>query len=98
MRYLPKSPSDRAAMLREIDASSIEQLFSHIPEEYRLQRALNIPRQMAESEIIDYFRARAAETTAGFSSFLGAGAYGHYRPVVIDSLVSRGEFFTAYTP
>ncbi|MGH9601314.1 MAG: glycine dehydrogenase, partial [Terriglobales bacterium] len=98
MRYLPKSPSDRAAMLREIGASSIDQLFSHIPEEYRLQRALNIPRQMAESEVIDYFRGRAAETSAGFSSFLGAGAYGHYRPVVIDSLVSRGEFFTAYTP
>ncbi|MGH9649830.1 MAG: aminomethyl-transferring glycine dehydrogenase subunit GcvPA [Terriglobales bacterium] len=98
MRYLPKSPSDRAAMLREIGVASIEQLFSHIPEEYRLKRALNIPPQMAESEVIEYFRARASETSAGFSSFLGAGAYGHYRPVVIDSLVSRGEFFTAYTP
>ncbi|MGH9556234.1 MAG: aminomethyl-transferring glycine dehydrogenase subunit GcvPA, partial [Terriglobales bacterium] len=97
MRYLPKSPSDRAAMLREIGVASIEQLFSHIPEEYRLKRALNIPPQMAESEVIEYFRARASETS-GFSSFLGAGAYGHYRPVVIDSLVSRGEFFTAYTP
>ena len=85
-------------MLREIGARSMDQLFSHIPEEYRLNRPLDIPRQMAESEIIDYFRVRAAETSAGFSSFLGAGAYGHYRPVVIDSLVSRGEFFTAYTP
>ncbi len=98
MRYLPKSPSDRSAMLREIGAPSIEHLFSHIPEEYRLQRPLNVPRQMAESEIIEYFRARAAETSAGFASFLGAGAYAHYRPVVIDALVSRGEFFTAYTP
>ncbi len=98
MRYLPKSPSDREAMLREIGAPSLDHLFAHIPEEYRLQRPLRVPRQMAESEIVDYFRARAAETSAGFASFLGAGAYAHYRPVVIDALVSRGEFFTAYTP
>jgi glycine dehydrogenase subunit 1 len=98
MRYLPKSPSDREAMLREIGVPSMEHLFAHIPEEYRLQRALNIPRQMAESEIIEYFRACAAQTSAGFASFLGAGAYAHYRPVVVDALVSRGEFFTAYTP
>ncbi len=85
-------------MLRQIGAPSLDHLFSHIPEEYRLQRPLNVPRQMAESEIIEYFRARAAETSAGCASFLGAGAYSHYRPVVIDALVSRGEFFTAYTP
>src|SRR5213075_2237618 len=98
MRYLPKSPADREAMLREIGAKNIDELFSHIPAEYRLRRDLKIPTQRSESEIIDYFRARAAETAAGFASFLGAGAYNHYRPVIIDSLISRGEFFTAYTP
>ncbi len=98
MRYLPKSDSDRDTMLAEIGARSIDDLFSAIPAEYRLTRDLNIPRQYAESEIVDFFRARALESAQGYVSFLGAGAYSHYRPVVIDSLISRGEWFTAYTP
>ncbi len=98
MRYLPKSPSDREAMLRDLGCGTIDDLFTPIPEEYRLNRDLNIPRQFGESEILDYFKARAAENANGYSIFLGAGAYNHYRPVVIDSLISRGEFFTAYTP
>jgi glycine dehydrogenase subunit 1 len=98
MRYLPKSPADREAMLRDIGAKNIDELFSHIPAEYRLRRDLKIPTQRSEAEIVDYFRARAAENAAGFATFLGAGAYNHYRPVIIDSLISRGEFFTAYTP
>ncbi len=98
MRYLPKSPSDREQMLREIGVPSIDALFAPIPKEFRLQRDLAIPAQMSENEILDYFRARAAENGTGFSHFLGAGAYNHYRPVVIDSLISRGEWFTSYTP
>ena len=98
MRYLPKSESDRDVMLREIGAKSIDDLFAAIPAEYRLKRDLNIPRAYAESEIVEFFRQRAAESAQGYATFLGAGAYSHYRPVVIDSLVSRGEFFTAYTP
>ena len=98
MRYLPKSESDREVMLREIGAKSIDDLFATIPAEYRLKRDLNIPRAYAESEIVEFFRQRAAESAQGYATFLGAGAYSHYRPVVIDSLVSRGEFFTAYTP
>ena len=98
MRYLPKSESDREVMLREIGAKSIDDLFAAIPAEYRLNRDLNIPRQYAESEIVEFFRQRAANSAQGFATFLGAGAYSHYRPVVIDALISRGEFFTAYTP
>jgi glycine dehydrogenase subunit 1 len=98
MRYLPKSDAERAAMLREIGASSIDDLFSIIPEEYRLTRDLNVPRQMGESEIIDYFKAAAEKNAQAYTSFLGAGAYHHYRPVIIDSLVQRGEFLTSYTP
>ena len=98
MRYLPKSQSDRDTMLAEIGADSIGDLFSTIPYEYRLTCDLNIPRQYAESEIVDFFRQRAAENAQGYVTFLGAGAYSHYRPVVIDSLISRGEWFTAYTP
>jgi len=85
-------------MLRAIGARSIDDLFAPIPREHRLNRDLKIPRQMAESEIVDWFRQRSKENGIEYTSFLGAGAYLHYRPVIIDSLVSRGEFLTAYTP
>jgi glycine cleavage system P protein (glycine dehydrogenase) subunit 1 len=98
MRYLPKSDSERVEMLRQIGAASINDLFSVIPDEYRLARDLDIPRQMGESEIVEYFKAAAEKNANGYASFLGAGAYRHYRPVVIDSLVQRGEFLTSYTP
>jgi glycine dehydrogenase subunit 1 len=98
MRYLPKSPADRQAMLAAMGARSIDDLFAPIPAEYRLQRDLKIPRQMAESEIVEYFRQRSQENGIEYTSFLGAGAYLHYRPVIIDALISRGEFLTAYTP
>lgn len=98
MRYLPKSAADREAMLKAIGVRSIDDLFSPIPAEYRLKRDLKIPRQLAESEIVEWFRERSRENGHEYTSFLGAGAYFHYRPVIIDSLVSRGEFLTAYTP
>src|SRR6201987_1217516 len=98
MRYLPKSPADRKAILKAIGSGSVDDLFASIPGEYRLNRDLKIPRQMAESEIVEFFRQRSRENGEGYTSFLGAGAYAHYRPVIIDSLISRGEFLTAYTP
>ncbi len=98
MRYLPKSPAERETMLSEIGVSSINELFSSIPAEYRLERDLNIPRQMGESEIVDYFKKASHRNATDYASFLGAGAYRHYRPVVIDALVQRGEFLTSYTP
>jgi glycine dehydrogenase subunit 1 len=111
MRYLPKSPTDRTEMLEAIGVGSIEDLFETIPAEYRLTEDMNIPRQHSESEVLDRFRAFAGNIASGdvaelatqpaskmFASFLGAGAYRHYRPVIIDSLVQRGEFLTSYTP
>jgi len=98
MRYLPKSPADREAMLSEIGVNSIDDLFSSIPAEYRLSADLDVPRQHGESEIIDRFRAYADQNANGYASFLGAGVYKHYKPVIIDSLVQRGEFLTSYTP
>jgi glycine dehydrogenase subunit 1 len=98
-------------MLAEIGVASIDALFAVVPEEDRLTRDLDIPRQQSESEILERFKAYAANLASGdanelaklpssqrFASFLGAGAYRHYRPVVIDSLVQRGEFLTSYTP
>jgi glycine dehydrogenase subunit 1 len=78
--------------------SSIDDLFAIIPEEYRLTGDLAIPRQMGESEIVDHFKAAAAMNANGYASFLGAGVYRHYRPVLIDAIVQRGEFLTSYTP
>ena len=98
MRYLPKSPADREVMLKAIGVRSIDGLFSPIPAEYRLARDLKVPRQMAESEIVDWFKLRSKENGDDYTGFLGAGAYFHYRPVVIDALVQRGEFLTSYTP
>jgi glycine dehydrogenase subunit 1 len=98
MRYLPKSPAEREKMLAAIGAASIDNLFAVIPAERRLTRDLDVPRAHAESEIIDYFRAAGAKNATDYASFLGAGAYRHYRPVIIDSLVQRGEFLTSYTP
>ena len=103
MRYLPKSPADRVEMLAAINevtpgVDSINDLFSTIPAEVQLQRDLAIPRQHSELEVLDGFRAFAENNATGYASFLGAGAYHHYRPVIIDSLVQRGEFLTSYTP
>jgi glycine dehydrogenase subunit 1 len=98
MRYLPKSPSDRAEMLAEIGVDSIDALFASIPVEFQVHRDLNVPRQHGESEIVDRFRAYAENNATGYASFLGAGVYKHYKPVIIDVLVQRGEFLTSYTP
>ena len=98
MRYLPKSAADRLAMLQTIGARSIDELFATIPAEYRLEHDLKIPRAMSEQEILAHFRTAAAQNANGYASFLGAGVYRHYRPVVIDALVQRGEFLTSYTP
>ena len=98
MRYLPKSPADREDMLAEIGVEDIDALFATIPAEYQLKRDLDIPRQHGESEIIERFRAYADQNANGYASFLGAGVYKHYKPVIIDSLVQRGEFLTSYTP
>ena len=98
MRYLPKSDAEREQMLKAIGAKAIDDLFAIIPAEYRLARDLDVPRQQAESEIVAYFKAAGQKNATDYVSFLGAGAYRHYRPVIIDSLVQRGEFLTSYTP
>ncbi len=71
MRYLPKSPADRKAMLQAIGARSIDDLFAPIPAEYRLERDLKVPRQMAESEIVDWFRERSRENGDSYATFPG---------------------------
>ena len=98
MRYLPKSDSERRQMLDTCGVSSAEELFAHLPEAVRLQRPLALAPGISEYEIVQYFRDRADENANGYASFLGAGVYNHYRPVLVDTVVSRGEFLTSYTP
>lgn len=98
MRYLPKSPSERKEMLNAVGVASVEELFQSIPEQFRLREPLPLPGPLSESEIIQYFQARAAENARGYTSFLGAGVYTHLRSVVTDALIQRGEFLTSYTP
>jgi len=98
MRYIPSSKTDRQEMLAAIGVDSIEQLFSGIPEKLRLRRLLDIPRALSEPELLEYFRNRASRNASDFVSFTGAGIYRHHIPIIIDALVSRSEFYTAYTP
>jgi glycine dehydrogenase subunit 1 len=98
MRYLPKSPTERQEMLSAIGAESIDDLFSSIPERYRLRQALKLPGPFSEAEIIQYFTDRASENSRGYTSFRGAGVYNHLRSVVTDAIIQRGEFLTSYTP
>src|SRR3954447_24361256 len=85
-------------MLAGCGVNSPEELFEHLPADDRLNRPLNLQPGKSEYEIVDYFRARGAEMANGYASFLGAGVYNHYRPVLVDTVVSRGEFLTSYTP
>src|SRR5439155_22016925 len=98
MRYIPNSQADRQQMLAEIGADSTEQLFAGIPEKLRLRRFLDLPKALSESELLEYFRKRASKNETEPAAFIGAGIYRHYIPIVIDALISRSEFYTAYTP
>src|SRR5215510_1699644 len=98
MRYIPNSSADRQAMLAGIGIDSIEQLLSGIPSKLRLRRLLDLPKALSEPELIGYFQQRAAQNNVDSAAFAGAGIYRHYIPIIIDALISRSEFYTAYTP
>ena len=85
-------------MLDACGVAHPDDLFAHLPDAVRLKRPLEISPGISEYEIVEYFRDRAAENGVGYASFLGAGVYRHYRPVLVDTVVSRGEFLTSYTP
>ena len=99
MRYIPNSPEERAEMLHQIGLGSAEELFDSIPKDLRLSRDLKTPAALSEIELLAGFDQLASRNAgAGRPSFLGAGAYQHYSPTVVDHIISRSEFFTAYTP
>jgi glycine dehydrogenase subunit 1 len=98
--YLALTEADREAMLEVIGVSSIEELFSDLPARVRLGRELDLPAAMTEQELTAYFEELASLNTHVGSevSFVGAGLYDHYVPAVVDAVLQRGEFLTAYTP
>lgn len=99
MRYIPNSPDERADMLKQIGVATTDSLFDSIPEKLRLRDHLNVPAAMSELELLKQFEEMGARNQAAQrTSFLGAGAYSHYIPTIVDHLISRSEFFTAYTP
>ncbi len=98
MRYLPNSSEERRAMIAATGHQSASELFAQIPEELRLQGALNVPGPLSEAEILEFFSQAARAGSSGYVSMLGAGAYSHYRPVVIDQMILRGEYLTSYMP
>ncbi len=101
MRYLPHTDADRAAMLKTIGVSDINELFADIPAGFHTKAgSLNLPHALSEAAIVRKF-TRASEQnrhTGNHSYFLGGGTYHHFIPAVVDYVISRGEFLTAYTP
>ena len=99
MPYIPHSDADRRAMLAAIGVPSVEELFADVPAHVRFPD-LNLPPALSEMEARWELEslARSNFTTADGPSFLGAGAYHHFAPAVVDAVLRRGEFYTAYTP
>ncbi|MCJ7581593.1 MAG: aminotransferase class V-fold PLP-dependent enzyme, partial [Candidatus Aminicenantes bacterium] len=99
MSYISLSDNDKKEMLAKIGITSIEELFNSIPKDIKLNRALDIPGPFSEAEVMDYFGKLASKNSSpDILSFLGAGAYSHMIPSVVDYLSQRGEFVSPYTP
>jgi len=100
MPYLPNTTAEQEEMLAAIGAESIDELFSSIPAELRLDRPLKLPPAMGEMELTAHVSRLAAKnaSTPDHACFLGGGAYDHFIPAVVDMVGSRSEFYTAYTP
>jgi glycine cleavage system P protein (glycine dehydrogenase) subunit 1 len=98
--YLSVTDRDRKEMLAAIGVSSVEELFEQVPEGVRLGRPLDLEPALSEPELVRHLEELASRNahTGAELSFLGAGMYDHYVPAVVDAVLSRGEFLTAYTP
>lgn len=97
MPYGPHTPDDRARMLAALGIASVDELFSDIPEALRASR-LELPGPEPELELAARLERLAARNRVELASFLGAGAYRHYTPPLVDQILLRGEWYTAYTP
>jgi glycine dehydrogenase subunit 1 len=100
LRYIPTTEQDRKDMLKSIGLQSIEGLFDDVPDRVRLQGELNLPSAQTEYELFKSLKSLAEKNNnlEQYPSFLGAGAYGHLIPSAVQHILSRSEFYTAYTP
>jgi glycine dehydrogenase subunit 1 len=100
MPYFYNTEDDKQAMLKAIGAARIEELFSSIPEAYRLNRPLDLPPALSELELSQHMNALATKNVHAGQRvcFLGGGSYDHFVPAVVDQIAGRGEFYTSYTP
>jgi glycine dehydrogenase subunit 1 len=98
MPYIPNTDRDREEMLKRIGVSSFEELISEIPDEIRLRASLDLPSPLTEMEVKKELQRVANENTINPITFMGGGAYDHYIPTVVDQMILRSEFATAYTP
>ncbi|MBI5042928.1 MAG: aminomethyl-transferring glycine dehydrogenase subunit GcvPA [Nitrospirae bacterium] len=100
MAYVPNTEKDKREMLSAIGVDNIEKLLTDIPEEIRLKKELNLPSPLSEIELKKEMLSLSEKNAdlLHYTSFLGAGAYDHYIPSVVEHMVSRSEFYTAYTP
>ncbi len=98
--YMSGTDSERKTMLAKMDYQAMDQLFHDVPTKVRLNRDLELPMPLSEMELARHMKALANRnvTTGEYSCFLGAGAYDHYIPSAVDHVISRSEFYTAYTP
>ena len=99
-RYLPMTEQDQKEMLDVIGVSAIDELFADIPEKVRFKGEYNIKPAKAESALLKELASllRKMQIAEQYASFLGAGVYDHFKPIIVDHVISRSEFYTAYTP
>jgi glycine dehydrogenase subunit 1 len=100
MTYVPNTENDRRQMLKQIGVESFENLIECIPESIRLKDELKFPPPLSELRLIKLLSDLSAQNknTSQVISFLGGGAYDHFIPAVVDHIISRSEYYTAYTP
>lgn len=98
MRYLPQTEADVREMLEVIGKRTLEDIIAHVPEQLRRRGTLELPEGLSEAEVSSRLSALAARNSASLLCFAGGGAYPHFIPSVVDAIIQRSEFLTAYTP
>jgi len=98
MDYVPHTPEDQRQMMETVGIKSIAELFADIPEKYRLKKLMDLPPALSEQEVFALMNGIGSQNAISPIILMGAGAYNHYIPAVVGHVLSRSEFYTAYTP